>query len=215
MSRVTGLRPGPFGVGVTSVQFEDRSRVDDDGGACRRLQTEIWYPAHADRHGANAYSEFLGPRTASIVAKAEAPTAIGGYADGLTIASLDERWQTQAVRDGKPLDVGEGKWPVVLFSHGSGAFRASYGYWTEFLASHGYVVAACDHPGSARFTILDGEVVTPGGPRSQRARMETDRVSRRRSSLRSSLRWTTTAGATRALPRRSRTWRRSWTASKG
>ena len=69
MSRVTGLRPGPFGVGVTSVQFEDRSRVDDDGGACRRLQTEIWYPAHADRHGANAYSEFLGPRTASIVAK--------------------------------------------------------------------------------------------------------------------------------------------------
>ena len=32
----------------------------------------------------------------------------------------------------------------MLFSHGSGAFRASYIYWTEYLASHGFCVVACD-----------------------------------------------------------------------
>ena len=40
-------------------------------------------------------------------------------------------------------------WPLVVFSHGSGAFRASYIYWTEFLASHGFVVVAGDHPGQS------------------------------------------------------------------
>ena len=54
--------------------------------------------------------------------------------------------------------------------------RLRYIYWTEYLASHGYVVAACDHPGSARFTLHDGVPVTPGGARSERARMECDRV---------------------------------------
>ena len=63
----------------------------------------------------------------------------------------------------------------MLFSHGSGAFRASYIYWTEYLASHGFCVVACDHAGSARYTQLDGEVVKPGGARSTRAQMEADR----------------------------------------
>ena len=44
-----------------------------------------------------------------------------------------------------------------------------------FLASHGFVVAACDHAGSARYTQLDGEVVKPGGARSKREQMEADR----------------------------------------
>jgi len=64
---------------------------------------------------------------------------------------------------------------MVVFSHGSGAFRASYIYFTEFLSSHGYVVAACDHLGSARYTQVDGEVIKPGGKRSERGQMEADR----------------------------------------
>ena len=172
-SKVTGLAPGPFGVGVTTVQFEDRSR--DDGGACRKLQTEIWYPAAPASGPPNRYRDFLGAATPEIIAAAERPDAIGGYAEGLTIAALDASWPQSAMRDAPPLPTAA-PWPAVVFSHGSGAFRASYVFWTEFLASHGYVVAACDHPGSARFTLNDGAVVTPGGPRSKRARMERDRV---------------------------------------
>ena len=45
-----------------------------------------------------------------------------------------------------------GRFPLVVYSHGSGAFGAVATYFTEVLASHGYVVAAPDHPGD---TIID------------------------------------------------------------
>lgn len=173
-SKVTGLPPGPFSVGVTTVQFEDCGR-DDGGGTPRRLQTEIWYPSVADSGPRNLYRDYLGAASPAIIAAAEKPDAIGGYADGLTIAMLDATWPSQSMRDAKPLPTDHA-WPAVVFSHGSGAFRASYIFWAEHLASHGFVVAACDHPGSARFTLIDGVPVTPGGPRSKRDRMERDRV---------------------------------------
>ena len=34
---------------------------------------------------------------------------------------------------------------------------------------------ACDHPGSARYTQVNGQIIKPGGPRSERAQMEADR----------------------------------------
>lgn len=170
---------GPFQVGVTTIQFDDASRKDPTSGGPRRLQTEIWYPAAASAAELprNKYSDFLGGDSApeGAVAAADAADAIGGYKDGLTIASLDSTWPNEAVRDAAPCGECARPWPLVIFSHGSGAFRASYIYWTEFLASHGFVVAACDHLGSARYTIVDGEVVKPGGARSTRAQMEADR----------------------------------------
>ena len=171
---------GPFEVGVTTMQFDDYSRKDATSGGPRKLQTEIWYPASSEAAQAprNKYSEFLGRGAIpGSIAAAEESDAIGGYLDGLTIAALDESWPNAAVRDARPCDACGKKWPVVIFSHGSGAFRASYIYWTEFLASHGFVVMACDHAGSARYTQLDGEVVKPGPQfaRSSRKAMETDR----------------------------------------
>lgn len=181
----TGLPPGPYPVGVTSLQLDDHSRQDPEGGP-RSLQTEIWYPAgeEARELPRNRFSEFLGRGTIpGSIEAAEASDAIGGYRSGLTIAELDDSWSNLAVRDarlrdpaqeigGKPLKDG---WPLVIFSHGSGAYRASYIFWTEFLASQGFIVAACDHPGSARYTQVNGRVIKPGGPRSERSQMEADR----------------------------------------
>ncbi|CAE7183169.1 PAFAH2, partial [Symbiodinium necroappetens] len=180
-----GLPPGPYPVGVTSLQLDDHSRQDPEGGP-RSLQTEIWYPAgeEARELPRNRFSEFLGRGTIpGSIEAAEASDAIGGYRSGLTIAELDDSWPNLAVRDarlrdpaqeigGKPLKDG---WPLVIFSHGSGAYRASYIFWTEFLASQGFIVAACDHPGSARYTQVNGRVIKPGGPRSERSQMEADR----------------------------------------
>ena len=42
-SRVTGLAPGPYAVGVRTIQITDEARQED--GAPRQVQTEIWYPA--------------------------------------------------------------------------------------------------------------------------------------------------------------------------
>ena len=175
---VTGMPPGPFEVGVTTMQFDDASRKDPDTGGPRKLQTEIWYPASSEAAQAprNKYSEYLGRGAIpGSIAAAETDDAIGGYLPGLTIAALDASWPNQAVRDARPCDACSRAWPLVIFSHGSGAFRASYLYWTEFLASHGFVVMACDHAGSARYTQLDGAVVKPGGKRSKREQMEADR----------------------------------------
>eukprot|EP00908_Phaeocystis_cordata_P014543 Transcript_25652.p1 GENE.Transcript_25652~~Transcript_25652.p1 ORF type:complete len:437 (-),score=129.94 Transcript_25652:54-1364(-) len=186
VSSVTGMPPGPFPVGVTTIQFDDHSRTDPSSGGPRRLQTEIWYPAAAEAANLQPgrYSEYLGRGAIpGSIKAAEESDAIGGYRDGLTIEQLDAEWPGAAVRDARPHTPEQwapgtlpgAKWPLVLFSHGSGAFRASYIYFTEFLASQGFCVVACDHAGSARYTQVDGEVVKPGGARSTRKQMETDR----------------------------------------
>eukprot|EP00534_Pseudo-nitzschia_fraudulenta_P012963 CAMPEP_0201217002 /NCGR_PEP_ID=MMETSP0851-20130426/189833_1 /ASSEMBLY_ACC=CAM_ASM_000631 /TAXON_ID=183588 /ORGANISM="Pseudo-nitzschia fraudulenta, Strain WWA7" /LENGTH=407 /DNA_ID=CAMNT_0047506633 /DNA_START=371 /DNA_END=1594 /DNA_ORIENTATION=+ len=179
---ITGLPPGPYPVGVKTVQ------IDGDPKRGRGLQTEFWYPTTTEASSSmplTKYSDYLGlgackdPEQA--LASANAGNAIGGYRDGISIEELDDpdrtTWLTNAIRDAPVAQATttNTKWPLVVFSHGSGAYRASYSFWTEFLASYGYVVAACDHPGSARFTIVDGEVVTPGGQRSKRLQMEADR----------------------------------------
>eukprot|EP00555_Chaetoceros_dichaeta_P004872 CAMPEP_0198257480 /NCGR_PEP_ID=MMETSP1447-20131203/7155_1 /TAXON_ID=420782 /ORGANISM="Chaetoceros dichaeta, Strain CCMP1751" /LENGTH=408 /DNA_ID=CAMNT_0043944399 /DNA_START=106 /DNA_END=1332 /DNA_ORIENTATION=+ len=180
-SPITGLPLGPFPVGVTTIELTDPNRTDpEDPSEPRRLQTEIWYPAVTSTTNSpkNKFSDFLGGGAIpGSIDRANSPRAIGGYRDGLTVAELDESvWMNDAVRDAEPdTNVGE-KWPVVLFSHGAGAFRASYIYWTEFLASYGYVVVAPDHPGSARYTQVGGKVITPdGGPRSKYASMARER----------------------------------------
>ena len=179
--RFTGMPPGPFPVGVTTLQLDDPNRVDKSSRKRRAIQTEVWYPAQqsaSNPNPINKYSDFFTQKNhpPDAIEAAEKPDAIGGYRDGLTIAELDKTWPNEALRDAQPSECHTpGGWPLVVFSHGSGAFRASYIYFTEFLASHGYVVMACDHPGSARYTQVDGEVITPGGARSTREQMEADR----------------------------------------
>ncbi|MBZ5609537.1 MAG: hypothetical protein LAP38_14845 [Acidobacteriia bacterium] len=156
---------GPYPVGVTSLQLDDASRPDAELNGPRPLRTEIWYPAVDAARGMpkNKYSEFIlrGVVPNSI---AEAEDALSGYKKGLTIAELDRTYQNAGVRDAQ---VRDGKWPLVVFSHGSGGTRVGYVYFTEFLASHGFIVMAADHIGNSRFTIVNNQVVKAGGPRGQ------------------------------------------------
>jgi len=46
----------------------------------------------------------------------------------------------------------EGPFPVVIFSHGSQAFAQQSFYLTEYLASHGFIVAAPNHIGNTTAT---------------------------------------------------------------
>jgi len=180
ISKITGLPRGPYPVGVTTVEVLDERRIDPGNPSePKRLQTEIWYPAvDGENLPKNLFSDFLGKGAIpGSIEKANDAGAIGGYRDGLTVSELDDSvWCNDAVRNATPRDPASSfKWPLVLFSHGAGAYRASYIYWTEYLASHGYVVAAPDHPGSARYTQVGGQVITPGGPRSKYASMARER----------------------------------------
>lgn len=157
-------QPGPYPVGVTSIQVDDPSRPDPELGP-RPLRTEIWYPSvDATRDmPKNKYSDFIlrGIVPGSL---AEAEASLNSYKKGLTVAELDRTFQNIGVRDAQ---VRDGKWPLIVFSHGSGGTRVGYIYFTEFMASHGFIVVAADHIGNSRYTIVNGKVVAAGGPRGQ------------------------------------------------
>jgi predicted dienelactone hydrolase len=57
---------------------------------------------------------------------------------------------------GAELAVAEGSFPLVVYSHGSGGLRYIASYYTEAIASHGYVVAAPDHTGNTAADRLLG-----------------------------------------------------------
>lgn len=90
----------------------------------RSLPIEVWYPAQASTQEAVVYPVMLGA-----LKLADLPSSLGAVRD----AVLDGR--------GAP-------YPVVLFSHGNGGMRTQSVYLTEYLASHGFVVAAPDHVGN-------------------------------------------------------------------
>mgnify|MGYP005836087403 CR=1 FL=1 len=59
--------------------------------------------------------------------------------------------------DGPPVS-REGRFPLVVFSHGSGGIRFQSIFLTEVLASHGFVVAALDHTGNTLLDDSEGEL---------------------------------------------------------
>ncbi|MCA9914592.1 MAG: prolyl oligopeptidase family serine peptidase [Anaerolineae bacterium] len=52
-----------------------------------------------------------------------------------------------AYRDAEPLQE-DAPYPLIVFSHGSGGGRALSLYYTQHLASQGFIVMAADHPGN-------------------------------------------------------------------
>ncbi|MDZ8189964.1 MAG: alpha/beta hydrolase [Nostoc sp. ChiSLP02] len=56
---------------------------------------------------------------------------------------VDVYWSTAATADK----------PIIVFSHGFGSIRTDLRYLAEHLASHGYVVAALEHPGSNAMNV--------------------------------------------------------------
>ena len=102
----------------------------------RKLDVDVWYPAAKDATGTPSRYSFL-------------PTV---YFDSKV--ALTE----------PPVATGE-KFPMVIYSHGSGGLRYVASYFTETLASHGFVVVSADHTGN---TATDG-VLGSTVPRDQNA----------------------------------------------
>lgn len=140
---------GPFGVGTSTLQW-DTGRPElltADPGDTRVLVAQLWYPTEAEGVG-RPYLE--SPAVADAVA---ARVGLPGFLlDGV------HRGTTNAVADAPR---ATGAFPLVLFSPGLGGVRTQNSAWAEDLASHGYVVAAIDHPhDSAAVVLEDGTLVT-------------------------------------------------------
>jgi len=111
---------GPHGVGVRVFDFIDEDRDS------RALPTVFVYPAAVD----------------PVI---EGQTVDGsGETTGLIAAG---KISLYAVEDAA-VDMSGAPYPVVYFSHGSGAGKSMQKYLLEYLASHGYICVAVDHTGN-------------------------------------------------------------------
>lgn len=143
------LRPtGPFGVGRLVLHWRDDSRPEVLSSRTtdkREIGVWFWYPA------------------TDVTGKQKAP-----YVDQLDLlaqslstddVSLARSVQTHAVTNA-PLVSSPTRFPVLVFSPGSGSLPALYTSFMEDLASHGYIVAALDHPyDNAAVRLSDGRIV--------------------------------------------------------
>jgi dienelactone hydrolase len=145
--------PGDLPVGTTVVALTDTDRpagYGPDPTGPRQLVAQLWYPADPDAP--------VEP----------APWVPAGRAFGRAAASWLELpsfaldhvrlVSSHATHDAAPAD--DASFPVVVYAHGWGGFRAVQADLAQALASRGYVVAALDHTHASVATQLpDGEVV--------------------------------------------------------
>lgn len=127
--------PGPFDVGVTTLQLPDRP-------------VEVWYPARAGSTAGVATSTYsqLDALPANLAAAAPALLPADIPASVLTVTMTDTYRDVPASPDGP--------FPLVLFSHGFGSFRLDASALLRGIASWGFVVAAPEHIERDRAAIL-------------------------------------------------------------
>lgn len=155
-----GLESGRYAVGYTVRHIHDTTRtfptdtstkLDADGAAARPIQISIWYPAEGGSGNpiltirdylSVAASEIDFEATGSEGQKAALAKAIAAIVEaGVPRSRLE--WslkrRTLATRDPDSLP---GPFPLVVYSPGLGADAFQNLVACEYLASHGFVVAA-------------------------------------------------------------------------
>lgn len=126
---------GDYQVGVQTLTFTNKNQPDVlkvSAGVAplydRKLTVEVWYPAKLKTNEQEfvLYDEVMG--TANDPKRPTIPFQFAG----------------RAARDATPIGA-DGKFPLVVVSHGYVGSRYLMTYLTENLASKGYIVAAIDH----------------------------------------------------------------------
>lgn len=145
-------KPGPYPVGVTTTVLVDHARQDAATNSPRTMLTEIWYPSTelAKQMPKNKVSDFVLKGANPGIAMAIK------MAFKIDIMELDAKYENNGFRDAP---VADGKFPLVVFSHGNGGFRMQNVFWCEHLASHGYIVIAPDHTGNAAATVVNNKLI--------------------------------------------------------
>ncbi|MBL8718411.1 MAG: hypothetical protein JNL79_20685 [Myxococcales bacterium] len=145
---------GPWPVGAKTVTLAG-------------LVTEVWYPAVVGSDAGKTKLQYdirkhLPPADAAKIPDADNPLqACDCYAD-------------------LPMDTAHGPYPLVLFIHGTAAFRTQSASQATHWASRGFVVVAADHPGIGLQDILAGQRRRRRAVGARRAREGVDPAGRAR-----------------------------------
>jgi predicted dienelactone hydrolase len=144
---------GGYAVGTRIYHWTDSSRFDPATpaeGDHRQLTVQLWYPTDATD----------GPRAPYMP---ELDVLRPAFRSGAgELAALE----APAVLDA-PLRHSTKPYPIVVFSPGMGNPRALYTSLVAEWASHGYVVAAIDHPGIGLVAVPGVGIVRPYAPWTQ------------------------------------------------
>lgn len=145
---------GPFPVGKVTVHWVDESRIEplSRNHEPRELMVDIWYPAEGSSAIPAGYLD---------AAAYEKAMGADGFQNFFREASeaLKQGVQTHAFA-AAPYARSAKQSSVLIFSPGGGMVREVYAAQFEDLASHGYVVAAIQHPYDAIVTLFpDGKQI--------------------------------------------------------
>ncbi|HEX2191079.1 MAG TPA: hypothetical protein VHG51_19380 [Longimicrobiaceae bacterium] len=144
---------GSFAVGTRVLHLRDTTRTDPVAGSRGRdLAVQLWYPARR-LNGALPAPYLAEPGLLAAMRRE-------GYLN-LKPEVLDG-WsgiRTHSVPDA-PVAPRPERLPLLLFSPGQGVARSTYTSIVEELASHGYAVAAIDHPHAGLTVWQDGRVLS-------------------------------------------------------
>lgn len=148
---------GPYGIGRvgfdwTDVKRRDRSNPDHP----RELMVYFWYPAAQST--VYAHGDYL-PGAAKMAARPEIQNRMRDEFGARWPQIVSGAIYSHAVERAPAAKTGK-KFPVVVFSHGSGSTSFNYTWLIEDLVSHGSIVAAIEHPGTALMVSFpDGRFV--------------------------------------------------------
>lgn len=132
---------GPLAVGVRTLLVEHQDQLDilhasaaqPNPRYSRKLKLEVWYPAQ------------LAPGQVQHTVYTD---VLGSGPNDPQRPNTPFQFNGRAARDAAP--AREGRYPLVIVSHGYPGSRLQMSYLTENLASKGYVVVAIDHAESTR-----------------------------------------------------------------
>ena len=150
---------GPYGVGRVSYALTDPSRAEPlaaSPNARRKMMVYVWYPTDRKVVEGKATAPYL-PGLDEVKSKISDGDISDMFRPATYVgpASLPT---TEVVENG-PMPHGKQKFPLLLFSHGWGNPTFLYTAVLQDLVSHGYVVAAIDHPYDTTYTRFpDGKV---------------------------------------------------------
>ncbi|UKS26556.1 dienelactone hydrolase family protein [Paenibacillus sp. HWE-109] len=145
---------GPYAVGTTVYHWKDEQRREtysENPADLRELMVQVWYPAiEGGREEVSPYLQNASQMTAAISSKMLDLPAFTLSHLGLI--------KTHSLLEAKLSD-SEGRYPVLVFSHGMNGFRNQNMYQMEELASYGYIVLGIDYAYEAAASVYpDGRV---------------------------------------------------------
>jgi len=142
---------GPYNIGSEIVHLIDASRAEeftDNADDYREMMVQLWYPTNMTQ---GKRAEYMDPVTFNWL-KHQSPIPLfmipnRAYTFVGTHAYLNA-------------SCAQGSFPILIFSHGYDGVRAIYTSLIEDLVSHGFIVAAINHPYIAGVTVFpDGRTV--------------------------------------------------------